>query len=325
VTAEVITIPQRQPVEALIEVALATCESPETRRSYSTQLRKFIASGRPLTREGVAFFLQAQREAGNGPATLSSCLAAIRRLVAEAHVRGLVSDAEYYGIGQLKSGKVYKNRRGLWLTLAQTKQLLALPDRAANWGKRDACLLSCMIGCGFRREEMARLRWSHYQEREGRMCWVDFVGKGRKQRTVPVPSWAQADIDAWRETALNEPHPPRPAGTEANPRYALDNEYVMQGYAAFSLYRIIERYGEKLGLDLAPHDLRRTLAQLLRKSGAPLEQIQHTLGHEKIATTVIYLGASLELAPGAAAVDKIALGMPATGPQTPQGAPGGAR
>jgi hypothetical protein len=45
------------------------------------------------------------------------------------------------------------------------------------------------------------------------------------------------------------------------------------------------------------------LAHLLRRAGAPLEQIQYTLGHRNIATTVIFMWAQLSLLPGLAGVD----------------------
>ena len=55
------------------------------------------------------------------------------------------------------------------------------------------------------------------------------------------------------------------------------------------VYGIVQRCGRKLGLSLTPEDLRRTLAQMLRNAGAPIEQIQLTLGHRTMATTVVYM------------------------------------
>jgi site-specific recombinase XerD len=46
---------------------------------------------------------------------------------------------------------------------------------------------------------------------------------------------------------------------------------------------------------LAPHDLRRTFAKLAHTAGAPVEQIQQSLGHASIATTERYLGVELNL------------------------------
>ena len=58
---------------------------------------------------------------------------------------------------------------------------------------------------------------------------------------------------------------------------------------------IVRRYGRAIGVpDLAPHDLRRTMAKLSREGGAPLEVIQHSLGHASVRTTEIYTRCGLE-------------------------------
>lgn len=58
-------------------------------------------------------------------------------------------------------------------------------------------------------------------------------------------------------------------------------------------------YGAKIGLDIAPHDLRRTFARLAHKGRAGLEQIQLALGHVSLTTTERYLGVRLDLQDGA--------------------------
>lgn len=297
-------------MERLIELTLSTCVAKHTRRMYATQLRKFIGSGLPLNREGVALYLQAQRNIGNGPSTITSIVSAIRKLAHEAQIRGLITRDELDQITSISPGKQYRTRQGLWLTLEQVREFLALPDRGAWWGRRDAAIMACMIGCGFRRQEMADLRWSNYQSREKRMCFVDFKGKGGKLRTVPVPLWAQPDIDKWfflvQET---ETIPMRMESTPPASHGHFDRELVTGGLSQDWIYEMLRAYGRKMGLELAPHDIRRTLARLMRKAGAPLEQIQYTLGHESIETTMRYLGSSLELEPGKASVDAIQLGV----------------
>ena len=58
---------------------------------------------------------------------------------------------------------------------------------------------------------------------------------------------------------------------------------------------IVRRYGRAIGvMDLSPHDLRRTHARLSREGGAPLETIQHSLGHASVRTTEIYVRSGLE-------------------------------
>ncbi len=302
VESEALHLQPVSPMDRLVSMTLATCNSPETKRVYAIRLKQFLASGHPLNREGVAMHVQSQREAGKGASTVLGSLAAIRKLAQEAQLRGLMTFEEYCNIRAIKGGRQHKTRAGMWLSLEQTQELLALPDRKTYWGKRDACILAVMIGCGFRRAEMTTLTWNHYQSRGGRMLFVDVVGKGDKRRTVPVPTWATPAVDRWQATC-KEP-PPAVVG---RPIVSLNPSLVAGGLTCDGLYDLVETYGRCLGLDLTPHDLRRTLAQLLRSSGAPLEQIQYTLGHESISTTTIYLGSKLEMGAGAAVVDQLDL------------------
>ena len=57
---------------------------------------------------------------------------------------------------------------------------------------------------------------------------------------------------------------------------------------------MIDIFKAQIQVELAPHDLRRTYANLSRKAGAQLEQIQLTLGHESLSTTERYLGSELD-------------------------------
>ena len=292
-------------ISRLIEMTISTCPSAQTRRVYRGQLNTFLRSGLPLNREGVAAHIQALREKGRGSATLASAVAAIRKLASEAKIRGLMTADEFEQIKSISPGKQFKTRAGVWLTVDQVQEYLDLPDRSTYWGKRDACLLSLMVGCGLRREEMATLRWDRYQSREGRMCLVDVKGKGGRLRTLPVPTWAKPDVDAW---LIASRELPKLEGNNKSRR--VDMNYLMGGMSTQNIYTIVKEYGDRAGHNLAPHDLRRTLAKMLRKSGAALEQIQATLGHENIQTTTIYLGSTLELDEGRAVVDMLKLRAP---------------
>lgn len=71
------------------------------------------------------------------------------------------------------------------------------------------------------------------------------------------------------------------------------------------IYLIIQDAATKSGMTIKPHDLRRTYAKLSRDGGAPLEQVQATLGHVSLTTTQRYLGSNLNLKPGEACGDFI--------------------
>src|SRR6266704_593401 len=58
-----------------------------------------------------------------------------------------------------------------------------------------------LLGCGLRRSEVAALTFNHLQQRDGRWCVVDLVGKHGRVRTAPMPTWVKVAIDAWTSTA----------------------------------------------------------------------------------------------------------------------------
>ena len=68
-----------------------------------------------------------------------------------------------------------------------------------------------------------------------------------------------------------------------------------RGITAQAVCDIVARYSGKLGLGIAPHDLRRTFAKLAHKGHSPIEQIQMSLGHASIQTTERYLGIEQDL------------------------------
>ena len=58
-----------------------------------------------------------------------------------------------------------------------------------------------LLGCGLRRSEVAALMFTHLQQRDGRWCIVDLVGKHGRVRTAPMPTWVKVAIDAWTVAA----------------------------------------------------------------------------------------------------------------------------
>jgi integrase len=115
------------------------------------------------------------------------------------------------------------------------------------------------------------------------------VGKCDKIRSVPIPNWTKAALDAWSERsgvihglvfrAVNK-------GDHVNG----------DGITPQAIRNIVADYAERLeNKGVAPHDLRRTFAKLAHKGGAALDQIQISLGHESIQTTENYLGVEQDL------------------------------
>jgi integrase len=209
-------------------------------------------------------------------------------MAGEAADNGMLAPELAAAIGRVKGAKRHGTRTGNWLTQAQAEQMLALPDRASNKGKRDRALLCLLIGCGLRREELSLLSVDHIQQRDARWVLVDLVGKGSRIRTVPMPAWTKLAIDEWTAAA----------GITAGRLLRAVNKggrVASESMTAQSIFEVVEQYGQRIGLKIAPHDLRRSFAKLAHKGHAPLEQIQISLGHASIQTTERYLGIQQDL------------------------------
>jgi site-specific recombinase XerD len=108
-------------------------------------------------------------------------MSAIRKLAAEAADNGLLAPELAAGISRVKSAKSVGIRMGNWLSARQAQTLLNTPDITTLKGLRDRAILAVLLGCGLRRSEAANLSFTHLQQRDGRWCIVDLVGKhGRR-------------------------------------------------------------------------------------------------------------------------------------------------
>ncbi len=145
------------------------------------------------------FFLEQKNLA---PSTINVRLAAVRRLAHEAADTGLLSPELAAGIGRVKGAKRLGTRIGNWLTIDQSKALLAESLDGLR-GKRDRAALALLIGCGLRRAELVGLGMEDFQVREERWVIADLIGKGKHIRTVPVPVWAKRAVDEWTGAAID--------------------------------------------------------------------------------------------------------------------------
>jgi site-specific recombinase XerD len=97
-------------------------------------------------------------------------------------------------------------RLGNWLSVQQAQKLLNTPDVTTTKGLRDRAILAVLLGCGLRRSEVAALTISHVQQRDGRWCIVDLIGKHGRVRTIPMPTWVKVATDAWTSATVAPAH-----------------------------------------------------------------------------------------------------------------------
>jgi integrase len=155
------------------------------------------------------------------------------------------------GISRVKSAKSVGIRMGNWLSARQAQTLLNTLDITTLKGLRDRAILAVLLGCGLRRSEAANLTFTHLQQRDGRWCIVELVGKHGRVRTVPMPAWVKVAIDAWTSAA---------AVADGRVFRSVNRADATQGEMLSEkvVWQLIKPYAVAAGVPgIAPHDMRR--------------------------------------------------------------------
>lgn len=151
---------------------------------------------------------------------------------------------------------------------------------SATWqGARDRAILEVLYGCGLRVSEVCGLLISHVYLDEG---FVRVVGKGNKERLVPLGEMAADAFRSWLEC---RPEPFSPEYDDV----AFLNRFG-RSLSRVSVFNMIKQQCLLAGVrkEISPHTFRHSFATHLIENGADLRVVQEMLGHESILTTEIY-------------------------------------
>lgn len=167
------------------------------------------------------------------------------------------------------------------LAVEEINRLIATIDLSKPEGERNKAMLETLYGCGLRVSELVNLRISNLFFRDG---FVRVIGKGDKERLVPIGSVAQKQISIYLDSV--RPHVPVVRGNE-------DILFLNRRGSKLSrvmVFNIIKETAVKAGIRkrISPHTFRHSFATHLVEGGADLRAVQEMLGHESITTTEIY-------------------------------------
>jgi integrase/recombinase XerC len=160
------------------------------------------------------------------------------------------------------------------LDVDEAVQLVEVPTDAPL-GQRDRAFLELLYSSGLRVSELCALRWHDLDLDEGQ---VTVLGKGSKQRVVPVGSHARAALAAWRTESSAKADAPVFPGRGGKP--------ITPRAVQLRLRRIAQKQG--LFKRVHPHLLRHTFASHVLESSGDLRGVQELLGHADLGTTQIY-------------------------------------
>jgi integrase/recombinase XerD len=291
----VATPAERAVADFLDHLVVERGASPHTVSGYRRDLGRYLAflAERGITGlDGVAeadvsAFLVALQTPTPGRAALSvpsatRALVAVRSLHTFAAGEGLTGDSPATAVHPPRALR----RLPKALSVDQVTALLATPDVTTPEGLRDAALLELLYATGARVSEVLDL---DVDDVTGVLAdenaALRLFGKGRKERIVPVGSYARRAVDAWLVRGR-----PAFAQASARPSPALLLNSRGQRLSRQSAWQVLHAAGAAAGIDVevSPHTLRHSFATHLLDGGADIRVVQELLGHSSVTTTQIY-------------------------------------
>lgn len=257
--------------------------SPNTLDAYQRDLQKLLVyldheqlQPTDVTLEHLEHFAASLVDIGVGARSQARILSGVRQFFHFLVLDGYIRDDPSELLESPKQGEHLPEV----LSTAEVDQLESAIDLSKWEGQRNKAIIEVLFSCGLRVSELVNLKLSNLYIKE---LFVRVMGKGSKERLVPISHRAIHEIELWfldrNEMKIRQ-------GEE---------DYVFLNRRGAHLTRtmiliMIKKYAQDAGITktISPHTLRHSFATALLEGGADLRAIQAMLGHESIGTTEIY-------------------------------------
>ena len=167
------------------------------------------------------------------------------------------------------------------LSVEEIDRIISGIDLSEKEGQRNRAIIEMLYSCGLRVSELCNLLISDIWRDEG---FVKVMGKGRKERFVPISGRALRELSLWEECRCHINIRP------GNEDYVFLSFKRGRKLSRITVFHIVKVLAENASItkEISPHTFRHSFATHLLEGGANLRAIQEMLGHESIATTEIY-------------------------------------
>jgi len=255
-----------------------------TIQSYRMDLKKYLdfLTGKKIknisetTKTNIISFLLFLQKKGMASSTISRNLASIRAFYQYLAREGYVRKNPTIN---LDSPKLEKKLPQV-LTVHEVERLLAQPNCSELLGKRDKAMLELLYATGIRVSEMVNLDVDYVNIDMG---FIKCVGKGSKERIIPVGSIALKNLEIYLKRVRGK--------LVKNPKEkALFLNHHGKRLTRQGFWKILKGYAQKANINkkITPHTFRHSFATHLLENGADLRSVQELLGHADISTTQVY-------------------------------------
>ncbi|NLP49175.1 site-specific tyrosine recombinase XerD [Bacillus sp. RO1] len=247
-------------------------------KSYLLYLNKVeeMTSLDAVTRSTIIQFLKFLTENGKSSKTIARHIASIRSFHQFLLREKVTTQDPTVHIDRPKQ----EQKLPQVMSLEEVQALLDSPDTTKVFGIRDKAMLELLYATGMRVSELISLNLSDVHLTMG---FVRCIGKGNKERIIPLGSMAQNAINNYIEESRSQLI--KKKTTDALFVNLYGNRLTRQGF-----WKILKKLTKEAGIEkeLTPHTLRHSFATHLLENGADLRAVQEMLGHADISTTQIY-------------------------------------
>lgn len=264
--------------------------STHTVRAYTGDVRDLGACApgdpRTVTVRVLRSWLAAMLDSGAAPATIQRKVASVRGFFGWLRREGIVDEDP---TARLKAPKRGRRLPKVLTGAAMAEALNSAQMRAVEEGDpiaaRDVALLEVGYSSGLRVSELCSLKLTDIDRARGTVL---VLGKGAKERAVPIGAPALRAVDAWLVRRAEVARPSSPDTVFLGAR----GGYLDPRVARRVVHRATRAAGETS--EIGPHGLRHAMATHLIEGGADLRSVQEMLGHASVATTQAYTHVTTE-------------------------------
>ena len=271
-------------VDAWADMFLSFCRiekglTPNSIAAYRQDLRRFSLFCRSKEPEDISTihaYIDSLRDASLSPRSIARHITTLRNFYAFLLQERRITSDPTQTLALPRQWKTIPK----YLSLEEVDAILDAPDQAKPNGVRDRAMLQLLYATGLRVTELCNVETAGLNLEMG---LVRVIGKGRKERLIPMGRSAVEAVEAYLRTGRTQ------QASGRNQRYLfLSNRggpMTRQGF-----WKLLKNYAKEVGLSrkVTPHVLRHSFATHLLERGADLRSLQTMLGHADISTTEIY-------------------------------------
>ncbi len=229
-----------------------------------------------ITREDISKYIQSLKRKNLSKSSISRKVIAVKEFHKFLKKENVVREDHSKHIDTPKHDKPLP----VVLSIDEVNKMISSIDGNTPLDLRNRAMMELLYACGLRISELLslRLRDIHFMEK-----YIDVIGKGDKERLVPIGEMALSALRSYIESARNEL-----IGDKKSDLVFFNykgEEMSRQGF-----FKYIKKLAKECGIEkeISPHTIRHSFATHLLEGGTDLRIVQELLGHEDISTTQIY-------------------------------------